>query len=89
MRRLRWIIPTILLVLLALAWVDRPYISPRQVGEDNIQGKSKQQLHSRYGEPNWIVNESHWVYYKRMFGGGTGIEFEGDAVVHYESRAAR
>jgi hypothetical protein len=89
MRRLRWIIPAVLLILLALEWVDRRYVSPRQVGEDNILGMSKQQLRSRYGEPNWVVDENNWVYYRGMLGGGTGIGFKDDVVVHYESRAAQ
>lgn len=86
MRRLRWIIAAILLLVLLALWVDRRYF--RQVGEDNIQGMSRQQLRSRHGEPNWVVDEDHWVYY-RGFGGGTGITFKDDAVVHYESRDAR
>jgi hypothetical protein len=59
MRRLRWIIAAILLLVLLALWVDRRYF--RQVGQDNIQGMSRQQLRARYGEPNWIDDEDHWV----------------------------
>jgi hypothetical protein len=90
MRRLRWIIPAVLLILLTLAWLDRRYVSPRQVGEDDLRGMSKQQLRARYGEPNWIVDRDNWVYYRGMLGGGTGIQFdEHDVVVHYETRGAQ
>jgi hypothetical protein len=87
-RRLRWIIP-IVLILLTLAWLDMRYIDPRQVGEDKIQGMSKQQLRARYGEPSWIDTEDSWVYYKGMFGGGTGITFKNGIVVQCGVRAAR
>ena len=71
-----------------LVWLDH-YISPRQVGEDNIMGMSKQQLRSRYGEPNFVEDENNRIYYRGLLGGGTGIVFKDGVVVHYESRGAR
>ena len=90
MRQLRWII-LLVVILTGAAWLGLRYAAapPRQVGEDNIQGMSKQELRARYGEPNWIVDENNWVYYRGREGAGTGIEFKDDVVVHYETRGAR
>ena len=88
MKRLRWIIAA-LAVIAFLAFLAFYCLAPaRQVGEDNLIGLSKEQLKSRYGEPN-VVDDNLWVYYRGRGGGGTGIAFKNGVVSHVEMRDAR
>ena len=88
MRRLRWIIPAVLLVLIAIVWIDSRYISPRQIGEDGLEGMTKTQIWAKYGPPN-VDDGDLWIYYRGMLGGGTGISFKDEVATHVEMRDAR
>ena len=88
MRRLRWIILWVLVVLIALAWIDRQYISPRQIGQDGLEGMTKAQIRAKYGAPNHDDGDL-WIYYRGRGEGGTGISFKDGVATHVEMRDAR
>ncbi len=87
-RRLGWIITSVLVVLIALAWVGWQYISPRQIGQDGLEGMTKAQIRAKYGAPNHDDGDL-WIYYRGRGEGGTGISFKDGVATHVEMRDAR